>query len=385
MFSRAKCLIEMRETLDPLTPGVGCGHVYHGRPGLSGTLESNGQEELSGISAIEILSRDSDCRYSRRRGHELVSAQTLTGQIGGTVVDSQKAVIFRARQCPSGTPARKSLRDAVSDSNGVFVLTNLIAGTYDVKVTLTGFKTYEQKGLVLSATERLSLPPIALEVGGSRKPCRSRPRASASRRRAVNARRPSPRRNRRHRPARPRLHGHAEDAARSRRYVRARRARLGIGQRHDHQRADQLQFFVRRHHEQGHRLELGNYAAPALDSIAEVKVQASNFQAEYGRSSGATIIVVTKSGSRTSADCGLLPPQRGLQREHLGSAPQPATRPRLSGSAAALRQATVSVRQHRVDASAARCSFRAPTSTRSGTSCSSSGRRTSCRATTPAA
>ena len=42
----------------------------------------------------------------------------------------------------------------------------------------------------------------------------------------------------------------------------------------------------------------GNYAAPALDSIAEVKVQASNFQAEYSRSSGATITVVTKSGTR---------------------------------------------------------------------------------------
>ena len=41
----------------------------------------------------------------------------------------------------------------------------------------------------------------------------------------------------------------------------------------------------------------GNYAAPALDSIAEVKLQASNFQAEYGRTSGATIVVVTKSGS----------------------------------------------------------------------------------------
>ena len=41
----------------------------------------------------------------------------------------------------------------------------------------------------------------------------------------------------------------------------------------------------------------GNYAAPALDSIGEVKVQASNFQAEFGRSSGATIMVVTKSGS----------------------------------------------------------------------------------------
>ena len=41
-----------------------------------------------------------------------------------------------------------------------------------------------------------------------------------------------------------------------------------------------------------------NYAAPALDSIAEIRVQTSNFQAEYGRSSGATITVVTRSGSR---------------------------------------------------------------------------------------
>ena len=42
----------------------------------------------------------------------------------------------------------------------------------------------------------------------------------------------------------------------------------------------------------------GNYAAPALDSIAEVRVQASNFQAEYGRSSGATISVITRSGTK---------------------------------------------------------------------------------------
>ncbi len=42
----------------------------------------------------------------------------------------------------------------------------------------------------------------------------------------------------------------------------------------------------------------GNYAAPALDSIAEVRVQTSNFQAEYGRSSGATITAITRSGSK---------------------------------------------------------------------------------------
>ena len=35
----------------------------------------------------------------------------------------------------------------------------------------------------------------------------------------------------------------------------------------------------------------------ALDSIAEVRVQSSNFQAEYGRSSGATISLITRSGT----------------------------------------------------------------------------------------
>ena len=42
----------------------------------------------------------------------------------------------------------------------------------------------------------------------------------------------------------------------------------------------------------------GPFLAPGLDSIAEIKVLTSNYQAEYGRSSGGTINVVTKSGSR---------------------------------------------------------------------------------------
>ena len=41
-----------------------------------------------------------------------------------------------------------------------------------------------------------------------------------------------------------------------------------------------------------------NYSAPGLDSIAEVRIQSSNFNAEYGRSSGATISVITRSGTQ---------------------------------------------------------------------------------------
>ena len=57
-------------------------------------------------------------------------------------------------------------RDAVTDAQGLFVFTNLFAGTYDLRVTLTGFRTHEEKGIVLTATERVAVPPIVLGVGG---------------------------------------------------------------------------------------------------------------------------------------------------------------------------------------------------------------------------
>ena len=43
---------------------------------------------------------------------------------------------------------------------------DLFAGKYDLTVTVSGFKTYEQKGIDLGSTERLGLRTIALEVGG---------------------------------------------------------------------------------------------------------------------------------------------------------------------------------------------------------------------------
>jgi hypothetical protein len=42
----------------------------------------------------------------------------------------------------------------------------------------------------------------------------------------------------------------------------------------------------------------GPYLAPSIDAVAEVKVLLSNYQAEYGRSSGGTINTVIKSGTR---------------------------------------------------------------------------------------
>src|SRR5258708_12306469 len=42
----------------------------------------------------------------------------------------------------------------------------------------------------------------------------------------------------------------------------------------------------------------GPYFEPSIDAVAEVKVLLTNYQAEYGRTSGGTINTVTKSGTR---------------------------------------------------------------------------------------
>ena len=40
------------------------------------------------------------------------------------------------------------------------------------------------------------------------------------------------------------------------------------------------------------------WLSPSVDSIAEVKVLMNNYQAEYGRNSGASVMLITKGGSR---------------------------------------------------------------------------------------
>src|SRR5262245_28042567 len=92
-------------------------------------------------------------------------AQGLTGQISGTVTDSGGGVL------PGATVVLKNAgtnltRETVTGADGTFVFPDLLAGKYDISVTMNGFKTYEQKGVPLASTERAGLRAIALEVGG---------------------------------------------------------------------------------------------------------------------------------------------------------------------------------------------------------------------------
>src|SRR4051812_50117461 len=93
-----------------------------------------------------------------------VQAQGLTGQISGTVTDTGGGVMPGATVTVKNTGTNLT-RDAVTGADGTFVFPDLLAGTYDIKVTIEGFKTYEQQGLKLGATERLPLPALALRGG----------------------------------------------------------------------------------------------------------------------------------------------------------------------------------------------------------------------------
>ena len=57
-------------------------------------------------------------------------------------------------------------RETMTGTDGAFLFPDLLAGTFDLTVTMQGFKTYEQKGIELGSTDRLRLRTIALDVGG---------------------------------------------------------------------------------------------------------------------------------------------------------------------------------------------------------------------------
>jgi hypothetical protein len=224
-------------------------------------------------------------------------AQGLTGQIGGTVLDTQKLAVPGAVVTVRNT-ATQAVRETVTDAQGKFVVTNVIAGTYDMRVSMDGFKTYEELGILVSSTERVSVPPVTLELGGVTQEVTVTADA---------------------------LRANTQSGERSATITSTQIADVGLRGRDfmgtlkilpgvvDTSARDapgwgsvgnmtingntNFNFSYDGVTNKDTGSNSGNYAAPALDSIGEVKVQASNFQAEFGRSSGATIVVVTKSGS----------------------------------------------------------------------------------------
>jgi carboxypeptidase family protein/TonB-dependent receptor-like protein len=86
-----------------------------------------------------------------------------TAQLSGTVRDESAAVLpgvtVTVRQTDTGL-----VRTAVTDANGGYQLTNLPIGPYQLEVSLQGFRTYRQTGIVLQVGETPTINAV-LAVG----------------------------------------------------------------------------------------------------------------------------------------------------------------------------------------------------------------------------
>jgi hypothetical protein len=95
------------------------------------------------------------------------SAQITTGNVAGAVKDAQGGVVPGATVTLIDEARGTKLAPATTDTNGNYVFPNVTAATYTVEVTMSGFRTAQRKGVPVSGGDRVSVPAITLEVGGT--------------------------------------------------------------------------------------------------------------------------------------------------------------------------------------------------------------------------
>lgn len=89
-------------------------------------------------------------------------AQTFTGGVRGAVKDANGVIPGVSVQLIN--EATGQARDAVSNESGEYNFAAVPPGIYSIKATLTGFKTYENKGVRVAAQQFITLD-VMLEVG----------------------------------------------------------------------------------------------------------------------------------------------------------------------------------------------------------------------------
>ncbi len=91
-------------------------------------------------------------------------AQSVTSQVLGTVTDPTGAAVAGADIRLSSTVSQQ-VRTFRTDTNGSFLLTNIVPGVYNLRVEMAGFKAYEKRNIHVAAQDRVDLHDIALQVG----------------------------------------------------------------------------------------------------------------------------------------------------------------------------------------------------------------------------
>jgi hypothetical protein len=96
-----------------------------------------------------------------------VAAQGVSGTITGTVKDAQGAVIPGATITIVSDTRGTISAPVISNAAGDFVVPNVTADTYTVQVEMPSFRTLRRTGIVVSAGSIVALGSITIDVGGT--------------------------------------------------------------------------------------------------------------------------------------------------------------------------------------------------------------------------
>jgi Carboxypeptidase regulatory-like domain len=228
------------------------------------------------------------------------AAQTITGRISGTVTDANGAVLPGVAVKITNIATRIE-RTAMSDPNGFYVVTNLPVGDYNVTVEAKGFKKTSKTGYTLIADGRLTVD-FSLEPGEVTEVIE----VSAAVGETVNSTSGEL--------ARVIDQSQVQELAlNGRNYMQLTTLIPGAPLLNDDQLALMTDLSVNQpingnrgnsnllSIDGGFNLDSGSNNSQinnvGIDFIREVAVKTSNASADYGRNSGASINVVTRSGS----------------------------------------------------------------------------------------
>lgn len=224
-------------------------------------------------------------------------AQTTSGSIAATVVDSQQAAIAGA-SVTVADEAKAFTQTTTSDKEGRFVFPTLPPGTYKLTIEAKGFKKSERTGILLVANDKLTLNDIGLEVGGANETVTIT--AEATQVQSESAERSYA------------VQGEIvrNIAVNGRGFVNLASIATGVVFNNNVGNSDAItNVSANGLRTSANNLQLdgvaivdtgnnGTMISVNLDAIAEFKVLTSNYQAEFGRSAGAQISAVTRSGTK---------------------------------------------------------------------------------------
>ena len=227
-------------------------------------------------------------------------AQQTNGSMSGSVLDAQQAAVSGA-EVALRNEARDLNLTTKTGSEGLFFFPSLAPGSYELTIKAAGFKTLERRNLVVQVNERVALGNMALEVGQLTEVVEVTAQAivlkteSGERSNQISGKQMQ------------------NIAVNGRSYLALAGLTPGVVNTGNFAvagtsglanisangaRFNQNQLLINGIS----NVDTGNngdqLATVSLDTVGEFRILTGTYQAEYGRSAGAQLIVQTKSGTR---------------------------------------------------------------------------------------